>query len=393
MAANSRDHIIAVMGATGAGKSTFIRLVTGRDDVVVGDRLVSETNKVTSYNLSIESEQIILVDTPGFDDTYISDRDVLRTLSSWLESSYRDGRILSGILYLHRICDARMQGSTLRNLYMFKKLCGSKAMRNIVLGTTFWDTMTADPTVGNKREQGMIEDDQLWGEMVKQGSTVVRIPYTKETAAKILLQMISRNAQPLQLQHELVDQKKFLDETAASKVIAEPTTLVEEHEERVNAVGAKHDARIRRLVDEHRHKRNILEDKYHERLCSEETERVRVAQEFENTKRQMLKQLEQLQVQNEQLSRRIPHQDMAVLPRSAPLSDTFQQIRRDVSSAKRGNSLCHKIEQEMETSAKQILSEQQRGMLVFSLNPIRRASTRFCHECSKSIGSGRYYGK
>lgn len=35
------EVVIAVMGITGAGKSTFIKLVTGRDDVVVGNRLSS----------------------------------------------------------------------------------------------------------------------------------------------------------------------------------------------------------------------------------------------------------------------------------------------------------------------------------------------------------------
>lgn len=35
------DIIIAVMGMTGAGKSKFIKTVTGRTDIVVGDRLDS----------------------------------------------------------------------------------------------------------------------------------------------------------------------------------------------------------------------------------------------------------------------------------------------------------------------------------------------------------------
>jgi GTPase len=33
--------VVAVMGATGAGKSTFIKMVSGRDDVVVGNTLSS----------------------------------------------------------------------------------------------------------------------------------------------------------------------------------------------------------------------------------------------------------------------------------------------------------------------------------------------------------------
>lgn len=33
--------VVAVMGATGVGKSTYIRMVSGRDDVVVGNNLYS----------------------------------------------------------------------------------------------------------------------------------------------------------------------------------------------------------------------------------------------------------------------------------------------------------------------------------------------------------------
>ena len=35
--------LVAVMGVTGAGKSTLIRTATGRDDVIVGDGLKSCT--------------------------------------------------------------------------------------------------------------------------------------------------------------------------------------------------------------------------------------------------------------------------------------------------------------------------------------------------------------
>ena len=40
-----QDVVIAVMGVTGAGKSTFIKTVSGRNDVVVGDNLSSGSSK------------------------------------------------------------------------------------------------------------------------------------------------------------------------------------------------------------------------------------------------------------------------------------------------------------------------------------------------------------
>lgn len=41
MSINNNDVVVAVMGVTGCGKSSFIKKVTGRSDVKVGDSLTS----------------------------------------------------------------------------------------------------------------------------------------------------------------------------------------------------------------------------------------------------------------------------------------------------------------------------------------------------------------
>jgi ABC-type lipoprotein export system ATPase subunit len=41
MFSRKKEVVIAVMGVTGAGKSTFIQTVSGRKDVIVGDTLTS----------------------------------------------------------------------------------------------------------------------------------------------------------------------------------------------------------------------------------------------------------------------------------------------------------------------------------------------------------------
>jgi putative ribosome biogenesis GTPase RsgA len=37
----NNDVVVAVMGVTGVGKSTFIKTITGRDDIAVGHSLIS----------------------------------------------------------------------------------------------------------------------------------------------------------------------------------------------------------------------------------------------------------------------------------------------------------------------------------------------------------------
>ncbi|KAH9214365.1 P-loop containing nucleoside triphosphate hydrolase protein [Leptodontidium sp. 2 PMI_412] len=130
--------VIAVMGVTGAGKSTFTITVSGRNDVVVGDSLCSETSEVRAYEFLHNGKQYILVDTPGFDDTTRSDSQITEKILTWLKTSMIEGTRLNGVIYLHRISDTRMAGTALRNNRMFRKLCGADAFKNIILATTFW---------------------------------------------------------------------------------------------------------------------------------------------------------------------------------------------------------------------------------------------------------------
>jgi len=61
MADTANERIIAVMGATGSGKSALIRLVTGNEKIQVGSGLISGTYKpsllrvIQTGKLSIES--------------------------------------------------------------------------------------------------------------------------------------------------------------------------------------------------------------------------------------------------------------------------------------------------------------------------------------------------
>ena len=49
-----------------------------------------------------------MVDTLGFNDTVSNDTDMLASLGDWMEDSFDDGSVLSGIIYLHSISEARL---------------------------------------------------------------------------------------------------------------------------------------------------------------------------------------------------------------------------------------------------------------------------------------------
>ena len=121
---------------------------------------------------------MMLVDTPGFSDPARSDTEILGLLVDWMKESYGErqfsgvagdemhclpggsriygnglqiymihdgstpgGKVItrcitpdpatSGLIYLHDISGARMTGSILKNLRMFRTLCGEENLRNV----------------------------------------------------------------------------------------------------------------------------------------------------------------------------------------------------------------------------------------------------------------------
>jgi hypothetical protein len=62
----------------------------------------------------VDNENVMLVDTPGFSDTNLSDIEVLRQITAWMKGTYDDGNLLSGTVYLHRIVDVRMERQSLK---------------------------------------------------------------------------------------------------------------------------------------------------------------------------------------------------------------------------------------------------------------------------------------
>lgn len=69
------DVFIAVLGVTGAGKSTFISKCTEKE-VSIGHNLQACTQEVGVFLCKSRDFNIYLIDTPGFDDTDRSDTDV-----------------------------------------------------------------------------------------------------------------------------------------------------------------------------------------------------------------------------------------------------------------------------------------------------------------------------
>jgi len=127
-------NMILIMGVTGSGKSYLINQLAGRQVVEESDQLdsckynhdrIPWISVVNSFQgtavcqavpIEVGKTKVLLIDTPGFDDSERSDTEILTEISKLLAAQYKLGVNLKGVIYLHRITDNRYQGSSVRTL-------------------------------------------------------------------------------------------------------------------------------------------------------------------------------------------------------------------------------------------------------------------------------------
>lgn len=166
--------------------------------------------------------QITLIDTPGFNDTYKSETEILKEIASYLADKYKNKRKLSGIIYLHAF-ERRMTGSSLRNLKMFHELCGEDPLENVILATTGWTDAERAGTLAKaeEHEKSLSSNRAFWKGMLDSGAKLDRFMDTRESALSMIMKFADRETIPLQIQRELVDQEKLLIDTSAGNAVNE----------------------------------------------------------------------------------------------------------------------------------------------------------------------------
>ncbi|KAI6107658.1 P-loop containing nucleoside triphosphate hydrolase protein [Pisolithus croceorrhizus] len=205
------------MGPTGSGKTNFINRLTGAKEEKKAHQLKSHTQDIREVKVDLPNgRRYMFVDTPGFDDTYRSDREILRTIAEWLEKKYRGKVKLSGIIYTHRITDNRMSGSVCKNLDLFARLCGDKAARGVRLVTTMWDKMK-DKAMAESRESQLVQN--FWKPLIDAGAHHKRFEDNSAKCAWGIVEDLTGGGEALLLQEELVDVARKLNETTAGQAL------------------------------------------------------------------------------------------------------------------------------------------------------------------------------
>ncbi|PSS36825.1 hypothetical protein PHLCEN_2v1369 [Hermanssonia centrifuga] len=233
--------------------------------------------------------RVTLIDTPGFDDTTKSDTEILKMIASYLADAYRVNKKLSGVIYMHRISDFKMGGISKRNFGMFRSLCGEKTLQNVVIVTNMWGEVSEERGVA--RENELANDNALFKPVLEKGAQMVRHYNTHQSGQEILRRLVDNNPLPLQIQHEIVDEHKQVQQTVAgaeleSKAIEEAKRQQEEemrkHREAMEAAIRAQEEQRAREVEQARREQEVAEARAreeHERQSARQAEERRQEEE------------------------------------------------------------------------------------------------------------------
>lgn len=129
------------------------------------------TSEPRAYDMISKSGvSVSLIDTPGFNDLRKNDMDVLQSILTFITQASIKQRIIA-VLYLHRIVDKKITGSSELNLRMLRALAGEHFFQSTGIVTSMWGSIPRGGMQGAlQREEELSSDDgDFWGDMCRKG--------------------------------------------------------------------------------------------------------------------------------------------------------------------------------------------------------------------------------
>lgn len=178
---------------------------------------------------------------------------------------------------MHRIIDNKLSGSAKRNLRIFQRMCGQKALQNTVFLTSMWST---PPTkLEMEREEELKQHPCVLSNSM---ATVARLgANTRKETEGILRLFVGKRPEALDIQIDIVQRGKQLHETDAAHSI--DPQLVEEVRAREAQIKAEKERREHMRLEEERQRKILkqLEEYREAERRKHEEEKAREAHEHE----------------------------------------------------------------------------------------------------------------
>lgn len=128
-----------------------------------------------------------------------------------------------------------MEGSTRKNIKMFRSLCGDENFGNVILCTTGWSLVDAE--TGEKRMEELAQTEGFWADMKQKGAQVRchRGLDLSASAITIAKELVQKETFSLQIQKELVD-RSLRDTSAGRLILEEMEKMKVEHQQEIRDI-------------------------------------------------------------------------------------------------------------------------------------------------------------
>ncbi|CAA7262284.1 unnamed protein product [Cyclocybe aegerita] len=202
------EIVIPVIGPTGSGKSTFINVASRDANLKEGHGMHPCTTGISRVVIDtipdcpkLKNFRLVLLDTPGFDNTLENDLGTAKLISDW-KTCLGPNVILGGVLYLHDITTKRVTNAALRNLGFFSRIFGHDAIGKTILVTTNWGASVLEAF--ERREMEMKSDH--WKDLLENGAVVHRFhPVSLSSAWDIIGTLLQRFDPPCSHDFPVID--------------------------------------------------------------------------------------------------------------------------------------------------------------------------------------------
>jgi len=200
-----------------------------------------------------------------------------------------------------------MEGSSLLNLEVFKKLCGREALNNVVLATTMWDTRLTVEAVqeANDREEELMTD--FWADMLHEGSKIFRQDDGLRSAMRIIDYLMSLDGDGVvtEIARELIDKKLTHKQTGAGKVIQKELLEAEERfAKKMADVERRHERAIKEGNKETARKLKEQKDRLDAQKDKHDKDMEIMDRNFKESQKELEEQIEKLTTKNEEAAKK-----------------------------------------------------------------------------------------
>lgn len=270
---------IFVFGPTGAGKSTFIRHLVSQGELRArgprqGHSLESCTSEYEGFlYVTPDGQEVILFDTPGFDDSRFSDAENLVGLARLL----KQGQRIDGIIFIAPVTDVRLRGSALKMAEVIKRVCGPSFLKRVALVTSMWDTVDSKKAA-RRREAMILESPYFWGDFPQRKNSF-RFENNFRTAYEVVRWLIKhindgRDGSPTLKMSQEIQDDLLLSETDAGRFLL--GQLSKQKKQHIEAVTDLRREILRAQQAGDRTTANdFAEEERYEASCAEEVESAR----------------------------------------------------------------------------------------------------------------------